>query len=401
MVKLRDTEPVRLRLGYIDGMRGLAAFYVMLSHSLGFAITDYNGGVIPSLSRPFLLATRGLMYGHYAVAVFIVLSGFCLMLPVAHGRDHALAGGLGGFARRRARRILPPYYAALVLAIAIAFAARLVNKHPDEHSADISLPNVLSHLILVHNLFLAYHSSLDAPMWSVAAEWQIYILFALILLPAWRSFGTICACMLAFVMGFLPAILLPAKSNLHWTSPWYLGLFSLGMAAAVVMCGRRDQYRLFRDALLQNIALGICSVATIALFLIWPRSLERLGWQRVDIFVGAFTAICIVAFASSSNRNPLLSMAVRGLESRPMMALGAFSYSLYLIHFLLLSKLHFVLHRFRVSPYADFACLLLVGVPVCLLAAYAFHLVFERPFMPGHPRTERQAEMAAIASPAP
>jgi peptidoglycan/LPS O-acetylase OafA/YrhL len=46
-------------------------------------------------------------YGHFAVAVFIVLSEFCLVLAVC--RDGALGGGAFGFLHRRARRLLPPF----------------------------------------------------------------------------------------------------------------------------------------------------------------------------------------------------------------------------------------------------------------------------------------------------
>ena len=64
------------------------------------------------------LLTNWLLYGHLAVDVFIVLSGFCLMLPVARSGG-ALADGARGFFVRRARRILPPYFAAFTISVAL------------------------------------------------------------------------------------------------------------------------------------------------------------------------------------------------------------------------------------------------------------------------------------------
>ena len=50
-----------------------------------------------------------LAFGHYAVAVFIVLSGFSL------AAGDPMRVGSGPTSVRRARRILPPYYVALGL----------------------------------------------------------------------------------------------------------------------------------------------------------------------------------------------------------------------------------------------------------------------------------------------
>jgi peptidoglycan/LPS O-acetylase OafA/YrhL len=56
--------------------------------------------------------------GHFAVTAFIVVSGFCLMLPVARA-GRRLRGGTGVFLLRRFCRIAPPMYAAVLLAVLI------------------------------------------------------------------------------------------------------------------------------------------------------------------------------------------------------------------------------------------------------------------------------------------
>ena len=62
-------------------------------------------------------------------------------------------------------------------------------------------------------------------------EWQIYFFFPFLLLPLLRRFGICVAVAAAFVIGLAPHFLLHRFDE---TSPWYLGLFSLGMAGAVV-----------------------------------------------------------------------------------------------------------------------------------------------------------------------
>ena len=78
-------------------------------------------------------------HGHYAVAVFIVLSGFCLMLPVTRDPNGRLPGGFAAYLGRRARRILPPYYAALGMCwIAIALIPALRQPaHLHGHAAHV------------------------------------------------------------------------------------------------------------------------------------------------------------------------------------------------------------------------------------------------------------------------
>ncbi len=101
----------RVRLHYLDGVRGLAALFVVWHHVWQFVVVHNAGKALPAWFRAF----APLKLGGFGVAVFIVLSGYCLTIPVARSTALDLAGGLRGFAFRRARRILPPYYAALIL----------------------------------------------------------------------------------------------------------------------------------------------------------------------------------------------------------------------------------------------------------------------------------------------
>src|ERR1051325_3590122 len=64
-----------VRLPYLDGLRALAAGYVVLFHAIpGFSAENLTG--------PWRVLKRAFAYGHEAVAIFIVLSGYCLMLPM-------------------------------------------------------------------------------------------------------------------------------------------------------------------------------------------------------------------------------------------------------------------------------------------------------------------------------
>src|SRR3954464_14628595 len=93
------------RLAGLDGVRGLAALFVVVNHVFLRTFPGY-----PVDRAPFWAGW--VILGRFAIVVFIVLSGFSLALsPARHGWR---LDGLSRFAYRRARRLLPAYWAALV-----------------------------------------------------------------------------------------------------------------------------------------------------------------------------------------------------------------------------------------------------------------------------------------------
>jgi peptidoglycan/LPS O-acetylase OafA/YrhL len=58
--------------------------------------------------------------------------------------------------------------------------------------------------------------------------------------------------------------------------------------------------------------------------------------------------------------------------------LGVFSYSLYLIHPPIVAICNLVLTEFSLSPSVHFACMLVVGTVVSVLAGGAFYCMIER-----------------------
>lgn len=380
---IAQTAAARPHLAFLDGLRGLAALYVVLHHAYLEPNWWSDGGGLPAgLAR----WVRWLSAGHYAVAVFIVLSGYCLMLPLASSGRTAFRDGLGGFFRRRARRILPPYYAALALSL-LLIACVPPMQRPAGVRWDFALPAfrpgiLVSHALLVHNLRPdVWMYKIDTPMWTVATEWQIYFVFALLLLPVWRRAGMVAAVAAAFALGMAPHWLL--RGYLDPASPWYLGLFALGMAAAAATFGRapgdRGAAKLLRRAPCGPLALVLAGAGGLL-------ALRFKGWSELhmyagDILIGAAAACLIVRLALDAADGRPASRAMRLLEHPWVVRLGVFSYSLYLIHFPLFAALDIPLRAAGLSPAARFGLLLAAGVPLILGLSYAFHLAFERPFL--------------------
>jgi peptidoglycan/LPS O-acetylase OafA/YrhL len=349
-------------------MRGLAAMYVVFFHVVVIYYAQFQGWMRPG----FVWMT----HGHWAVNVFIVLSGFCLTLPLARSRSLMLEGGFGRYMTRRAVRILPPYYAAVVLSLlALVLSAdawRWVRGMPVVHpgwASEFSKGNLISHVLLVHN-FTRWANALDGPMWSVATEFQIYFFFPLLLLPVLRKFGRTACVLAGVVVGLLPVWLFSLNSQAA-AAPWYLGLFAMGMVAADIGFSVKAPF--------ESLYLPAAILAASAAVLLGCRYGEA-GWWTIpeDTLIGAATACCLVWSTRSENRR---KMPVRWLEMKLPVWLGTFSYSIYLMHMPIIWKARIFTDRLHLSPLRDFVLNIGFVVPIAVGGSMIFHVFFERPFL--------------------
>lgn len=373
---VRQSGASHLRLAHLDGLRAVAAAYVVMFHAvLGFAGRDLTG--------PWRVLRRLFAFGHEAVAIFIVLSGYCLMLPVARAVPERFKLPLGRFIRRRARRILPPYFVTLLGSLALIGTVPALQVTSgtiwDDSLPGLDLGAVASHVLLIHNWFPTWSVQINGPLWSVASEWQIYFFFPLLLLPIWRRFGMPGALLAAGLLGYAPLLVVPGPARS--AIPWYLLLFAFGMAAASIGFSSQALSRRLRVGppwrLISASAWLFCAAFGLGLGKVW------FAWKPVtDILVGLATASLLVDLAAraAAPSQPTWSL-FSGLSARPLVALGHFSYSLYLTHLPVMALCYAALLPLGWAP-GPFALLLLAVSSLASLAfAYVFHLAFERPFM--------------------
>jgi peptidoglycan/LPS O-acetylase OafA/YrhL len=376
-------QSARLRLDYLDGVRALAALYVAMTHAYNQVNAHGDGG---GLSPAVLHVTGWLDSGRYAVDVFIVLSGFCLMLPVVTSGEGRLRGSILNYLKRRARRILPPYYASLILTLLIIALVPGMGQ-PSGARWDMALPAftpvvLASHFLLFHNLHPDWAYKINGAMWSVATEWQIYFLFP-VLLALWRRLGIVAAVITGFTLGMAVFYISPTTG--YAAIPWYLGLFALGMAGVVFSFARSGWQKAWRERFpwgAAAFALAVCIVVLTALHKLQSRP------YAMDALVGiagvCFLVHCARLLTADKPMRP--SLALRLVNARATVFLGAFSYSIYLAHVPVLALMNLGVRGFGLSPEAQLALFMLLGVPVAVGCAYLFHLAFERRFMPGHLR---------------
>jgi peptidoglycan/LPS O-acetylase OafA/YrhL len=371
-------RPGRLVLPHVEGLRALAALTVYVNHAYAQTWAEARGEQATGLLSVFRLS---MVWGHLSVSVFIVISGFCLSLPVIAAGDQ-LRGGFREFMQRRARRILPPYYGALLLCLIAIYT--IIGKPTGtlwDFPIVVDWKAVLAHVLLLQDFFRT--SRINYVFWSIAVEWQIYFLFPLLVYCV-RRFGVLRTALWALVLGYAIRFAFD-ETRVARANPHYLGLFALGMLAAYVT--RHPAFERWRRGPRWAWLAAAGFLTSLALSIVWDVKVAEQRFHFIDLSAGLM-AIGLLIHASAAPERRV----ARVLGFRPLVFIGTFSYSVYLIHAPLLQIMwQYVLRPLSLSQPAMLFALLTLGAAAMLACAYGFFVVCEEPFMRSPARTMRPA----------
>ncbi len=181
----------------LDSVRALACLSVIFFH-INSVPHDFHVWNLQA-SVPALTAAL-LFVGRYGVTLFFVLSGFLLFLPFANALIFEQAWpSLRRFYLRRAFRILPAYYLTLILVVLLFQQGYLQPQRWGELA--------LFFTFLMDSSKVTF-KQLNAPFWTLAVEWQYYMVLPLLVLGmrliVWRvkqgsRLPTTAACILALI----------------------------------------------------------------------------------------------------------------------------------------------------------------------------------------------------------
>jgi peptidoglycan/LPS O-acetylase OafA/YrhL len=269
--------------------------------------------------EPMVFASATVRYGHEAVMVFFVLSGFFIHLRAA-STSISRPLSAAAFYRRRTHRIVVPYLFSLGVTMALDMAGRMV--WPPLYSASTGDP--LIDAVFTHSGYswrsvapalvmlptsLGYMFGSNGPLWSLAYEVVYYAAY-----PAWlalRRFSIVAAyavvpmASVAFAWAPMP----PFPSSVLEYYPVWLA----GAALAEIMSAGGGR--------LPTVALSALFGAGFGLHI------SGLAELMPEVPAVIYGTAAVMAFAtlreSAAHRWP-----VRALEF-----VGARSYSIYIVHF--------------------------------------------------------------------
>lgn len=350
----------RSALDSLQAGRAFAALAVLLFHvELTLALPQY-------LDRDTFPVLRS---GYSGVHFFFVLSGFVILM--AHRRDIGVAGRLPTFAWKRARRIYPPLWAALLIVIPATLMLPLLN-----NGVGFSALDVLSALALTPDP----HDPLLSVIWTLRHEALFYAVFGLIL---WRPrVGLAVAAVWIALSATLPWLGIDGWLRFFFTSQHLL--FAFGAAAYLAF--ERGRVPL----------PGVVMSAGLLLFAVtWAIPVMKLPLNGIlgNWAFGLGATLAIVGAACLER--------ARGLPvPRWLSFLGEASYAIYLAHapvvYAATAGALALAPTLRQAP----ILLFLIVTVASLAAGIAFHLRVERPLLARLPHTppRRRADAAANTS---
>ncbi len=355
------------RLACLDGLRGVLAAYVLLSHMAPFA-------VVPAwIAHPF-------SHGEAAVDVFFILSGM-----VIAGSLESFRGKARPFLLARAARLLPVFFVVFPIAVAIQPLPRGFDRMPwigpDSTARSIWsedwpmswAPEIAAHVTMTHGLFPtlvlpnAWVSFLGAA-WSLSTEWQFYALMAA-LAAGWLWHDQ--HLRLSTATALMLTLALAAVAWDTWASPeWQFSraflpnkahYFALGLAAA----------RLRRESTAAAVRFYAATLLAV--------SLLCLAWGGPDKLAAplVWTACLSAQLAPGITRTAPLA---RLLRSPLLLWLGAVSYPVYLVNEPIQKLFGVALSAIFPGHAGAFTALWLPGaVLLPLAAAWVLHRFIELP----------------------
>ncbi len=388
-----DRLPRSPRYLSLDHARGVACLLVVLFHSSSVAfLTAEQSGTLGTdpLGDLLLRLTR---IGWIGVPFFFVISGYAISATADVFRRRA--GGAGSYFQRRFRRIYPPYWAMILLQIAIVFAVDVVLRPglltgsiaPIERPWTFEPGQWLGNLTLTETwraTALPLRSPTDfiiGQAWTLCYEEQFYVVTGLTVLLAPARLFRMAA--VVTVASALIAILAPIAGIR--TRGFFFDGYWLAFASGILVYWQVNYGS--RATLARTWALLLAGGAFAAVVLNGRAELDR------DVAAAMLFAMILLAVHRFDGRiaaSPLV---------RPLAFAGTICYSLYLSHAVIVRPISQALYD---AGLRGSIATIAVVLPVCLAAAVAvgwgFHLVVERRFL-NRPSVAAPSGFSADASP--
>jgi peptidoglycan/LPS O-acetylase OafA/YrhL len=316
------------RFESIDILRGVAALAVCLYH--------FTNGLPDFISDDNALKIIG-RYGHLGVQLFFIISGF--IIPFSLYKGNYKLNNICTFFSKRILRIEPPYFISIALALLLKYLSTFATlyKGPEFH---LDVRNLLCHIGYMCDIFK--EDWINPVYWTLAIEFQFYILIA-----------------------FCYTHIVATKNNYLF----YVGILLLNIPAITSLTNKAYIFHYMPYFTLGIVYFRVIlnNIKPINFYML--SSLLLLAILLTDglpqMMISLITLLTIVFVKKSTT---------------PFTFLGNISFSLYLIHTLIGSRIINLSVNFTQNQGSRIAIIFL-ALFLSIICAYIFYLLVEKPFM--------------------
>lgn len=338
------------RITSLDGFRGLATIFVILSHYFG----EVEHGI------------AGLMLGWIGVDMFFVLSGFLIGKLILEKRHHENFFTI--FYVRRFFRIIPAYI------ITVFAVVLLLDLCPPEWSDPAAHFPTWTYLAFVQGFWMTWSNSIGAhwlaPTWTLAVEEHFYLLApAAIVFIARRRLIWLLA-----IVG-VAAVALRAAAIMHGPQATMAGLVMLPGRADLLVLGILGAIAFKTQLDWRRITPFLRWVPLIALLIVFAMGwLDRVALYVIGPAIMAVGCACfIVGLATGIPESATF-------QSRFLRFFGDNGYCLYLVHLPVLGLMHgLILGSVPDIESASQWAVTLAALPVAIGAGWVMTKLIEEP----------------------
>lgn len=380
----------RQRISEIDKLRAIAILLVYLFHAWILSGEPKAEVTLSGVQLDLLLLFK---HGNAGVDLFFVLSGFCLFLPICQPELNR-NWNWRIFYKKRLRRIVPAYYAAItfvtLLPACFGLLATISGHTTNVLPVVFHLPwqpapsfwHYSTHLFFIHSLFPDTWNSLNDVFWSLGPEAQFYLVFPLFVLGFRRWKGRFLFSLIAVSLGYrlLATVLF---GNKLWLTQFLISVFgpgrwmqfALGMLAALITIRYTRQKKMLSGWRGIELLFGAGFLIILVISQEDNQSLPLFPLRDTLLAVG--WALVVVALCNSA-----ITLRPSSRASKLLVWLGTISYSIFLIHMPLTYYASVLLQNvFQLEAIWQFLLLSTGGFSGVCVISFLFYQLFEKPFL--------------------
>lgn len=326
-------------------LRGIAASLVAVFHFQIYFLRFVQPGQSMFIDKCYLM-----------VDLFFIMSGFLIMHVYKEQFSERISvAAFKKFLTARFARIYPLHFITLLLLV-VLFYIKLRDEAGLYNPAAIT-----THIFLLHSFRLHDDLTWNIPSWSISAEWWSYVFFPVLclFLSRFKKTGVAIIALLSVTAYLLILFVLPRtgalpgagwKNTLDVTYDYgfvrSIGGFMLGMLLYMAYA---------KEAVRKLFSSDILAVIFVLLLL----TAMHKGLPDI-LFIPGF-AILILVLTSNTG------YISKWFNNKPLTYLGDISYSVYLIHFLLITLLHLEAYSLREVIHLKSSTTFFYGLGICTL----------------------------------